>query len=266
MSCVIYCRVSTTEQKEDGCSLDSQRIRCENWAKLQDPPLSIKAIFEEAKSGKKRENRVGFENALSSLKTGDTLVVVALSRLARNVRETLEIVEELKEKGCNLASVSEKLDTSSAMGRLIFTIFASLAEMESGVTSERVRAGMKHKKDLKEDLGAPPFGWEYIEKTLVMKPDEQEVIKTIKRKRDENLSYSDICRDLTEEGVMTKRGKKRIEKGKAPTKWCPSTISRILSQVANTVEVDAEGSEGEDEEASEEEGEDCDLVRPLSLL
>ncbi len=251
--CVIYIRVSTDEQSKEGCSLDSQRARCEEYAKFYH--LTVRGVFEDVMSGKKKENREGILGALQALQTGDKLIVVALSRLSRSVRDTIEIADTLKTQGCHLVSVTEQIDTTTASGNCFFTILAAMNQMESQQTGERVKAGMKHKQSRGEDLGPPSYGWEYIDKVLVKKPDEQTVIKLIRAKSDEGLGYNKICEFLEIEGILTKRAKGRIARGKPPTKWCPSTISRILTDPRNQ-ESDEENEENqeENEEGAEETG------------
>lgn len=226
MKCVIYTRVSTKRQENDGNSLENQLHRCRKYAEYHD--MQVKATFQESKSGKTIAARTQFKKAMKSLEKGDVLVVAALSRLARNVREALLIVDELNQKGCHLASTSEEIDTRSAMGKLIFTIFASLAEMESGVTSERVKSGMKRKKEIGGDLGRPPYGWKYVNKKKVRHEDEQSVIKAICAWRDSGMSLHEIIRELDNEGMKPKGGKK----------WFPATISKILATAEEEEEVD----------------------------
>lgn len=218
MSCIIYCRVSTERQEQEGVSLESQQQRCTSYAQARN--LKVKAVYQDVKSGKKMASRPNFMAALNACKDGDVLLVAALTRLARNVRETLEIVEILKKKGAQLASVHESIDTSTAMGQLVFTIFAALSEMEAGVTSERVKHGLRHKKLRNEDLGAPPYGYKYVEKVLVENEDEQAVIKLMREWRDEDKSLREMVLLLNEAGHKPKRG----------GRWHQSTISRILQK------------------------------------
>ena len=74
------------------------------------------------------------------------LVVVKLDRLARNVRECCQIVEHLEKKRVSLHSVTEKIDTGSANGRLFFTILAAMAAWERETNGERVKVVLSHKK------------------------------------------------------------------------------------------------------------------------
>ena len=86
--------------------------------------------------------RLGLDAALSSLTTGDVLVVWRLDRLGRSLAHLVELVNELEGRGVGFRSLSDAIDTTSAGGRLVFHIMASLAEFERSLIGERTRAGM----------------------------------------------------------------------------------------------------------------------------
>ncbi len=98
-------------------------------------------IFEESASGADR-GRPQLAAALDWMRDGDTLVVWRLDRLARSLRQLIETVETLDGRGCGLQSLNEALDTTTAPGRLIFHVFAALAEFERGLIRERTLAGL----------------------------------------------------------------------------------------------------------------------------
>jgi DNA invertase Pin-like site-specific DNA recombinase len=81
--------------------------------------------------------------ALEYARDGDVIVVWKLDRLARSMRQLIETMEMLKERGIALESLTEKIDTASAQGKLVFGIFASLAEFERSLIRERVNAGLQ---------------------------------------------------------------------------------------------------------------------------
>lgn len=98
-------------------------------------------IFTEKASGAKRD-RPELAAALDYARKGDTLVVWKLDRLARSLKQLIETVESLEERGVGFRSLTETIDTTSAGGRLVFTIFAGLAEFERSIIKERTRAGL----------------------------------------------------------------------------------------------------------------------------
>src|SRR3982751_3308478 len=124
-----YARVSTDEQ-----NLNLQRDALEK--------ANCEQIFTDQVSGTKAR-RPGLEQALSHLRTGDTLVVWRLDRLGRSLRHLIDTITELQEKNIGFKSLTEAIDTTTSGGRLIFNIFASLAEFEREIIRERTQAGLQ---------------------------------------------------------------------------------------------------------------------------
>ena len=115
----------------------------------QNPALQIDALnaagcerlFVEKASGASRD-RPELKAALDYVREGDTLVVWKLDRLARSLKQLIETVGLLEERGIGLRSVTEAIDTTTAGGRLIFHIFGALSEFERTVIRERTKAGL----------------------------------------------------------------------------------------------------------------------------
>src|SRR5919112_337736 len=123
-----YARVSTNEQ-----NLSLQRDALEK--------AGCKREFTDQVSGTKAR-RPGLEEAFSHLRSGDTLVVWRLDRLGRSLRHLIDTVTELQEKGIGFKSLQESIDTTTSGGKLVFHIFASLAEFEREIIRERTQAGL----------------------------------------------------------------------------------------------------------------------------
>jgi DNA invertase Pin-like site-specific DNA recombinase len=98
--------------------------------------------FEETASGASKA-RTQLTEALNFLQPGDTLVVWKLDRLARSLQQLIETIEQLHERGCGFRSLTEAIDTTTAVGKLIFHIFGALAEFERGIIRERTLAGLQ---------------------------------------------------------------------------------------------------------------------------
>ncbi|MCX6401493.1 MAG: recombinase family protein [Propionibacteriales bacterium] len=127
-SLVGYARVSSHEQNLD-LQLDA----------LSD--LGCIKIFEEKASGT-RSDRPELAAALEYLRAGDVLVVWRLDRLGRSLKNLVEIVTGLEAQGIGFRSIHENIDTTSATGRLVFHIFAALAEFERDLIVDRTKAGL----------------------------------------------------------------------------------------------------------------------------
>lgn len=123
-----YARVSTDDQH-----LDLQRD-----ALMQ---AGCGVIYEEAASGKSAA-RPELEQCRKALRAGDTLVVWRLDRLGRSLPDLVHVVNDLEQRGVGFESLTEKIETSSAAGKLIFHVFAALAEFERGLIRERTHAGL----------------------------------------------------------------------------------------------------------------------------
>lgn len=209
MVAIGYVRVSTEGQVEDGVSLDAQRAKLEAWAKLHDEPELV--VFEDAGiSGSSMAQRPGLKEALDTVcQRKGTLVVFSLSRLARSTRDTLTISDRLAKAGAELVSLSEKIDTSSAAGKMIFRLLAVLAEFERDQISERTRAAMAHmRKGGRRISRFAPFGWDFDDTStaVVENAAEQLVLARMRKQRQSGLTLRAIAIALEEAGVPTKRG------------------------------------------------------------
>lgn len=123
-----YARVSTDDQ-----NLDLQRDALHL--------AGVQSIYEETVSGK-TACRPELGHCLKALRAGDTLVVWRLDRLGRSLTDLVHIVAELEEKGIGFESIAEKIETTSAAGKLVFHVFAALAEFERNLIRERTQAGL----------------------------------------------------------------------------------------------------------------------------
>ena len=123
-----YARVSTDDQNLDLQSDALTRSGCAT-------------IYEETASGKS-SLRVELEHCRKALRSGDTLVVWRLDRLGRSLSDLVKIIAELERDGITFESLTEKIDTGSASGKLQFQVFAALAEFERNLIRERILAGL----------------------------------------------------------------------------------------------------------------------------
>ena len=213
-----YIRVSTEEQAREGVSLGAQKARIEAWAKGND--TSLIGFFEDAGiSGAKTENREGLQKAIGmACEQRAILVVYSLSRLSRSTRDTLQIAERMERSGADLVSLSEKIDTTSAAGKMVFRMLAVLNEFERDQISERTAAALRHKREKMQPYSPTPFGFDRICDLLVLNHDEQKVIEDILDLREQGWSLRRIAGKLNQDGVETKRG----------GFWFASTVRSVL--------------------------------------
>lgn len=126
MQTIGYARTSTVSQNLD---LQLKALR----------PVCIKVFSEQASGANSHRPQLGA--ALAYLRPGDTLCVWKLDRLGRSVRHLCELLAQLQADGVHFRSLTEGIDTTTAAGRMYFHLAAAFAEMERGLTIERIRAG-----------------------------------------------------------------------------------------------------------------------------
>ena len=123
-----YARISTPEQS---INLQEDALKA----------AGCEQIICDVGSGK-HALREGLDQLNATLRPGDTLVVWRLDRLGRSLKHLIELVAELEGKGIGFKSLTESIDTTSPGGKLVFHIFAALAEFERNIIVERTKAGL----------------------------------------------------------------------------------------------------------------------------
>jgi len=137
-----YARVSTDDQK-----LEAQHDALS--------AAGAERIFSDKISGSTR-TRPQLDQLLAQLRQGDVIVVTKYDRLARSLRDLLDIVEAIKEHGGGFRSLAEDIDTTTPAGRLTFHVFASIAQFERERIAERTREGLEAARRRGRIGGRPP--------------------------------------------------------------------------------------------------------------
>jgi DNA invertase Pin-like site-specific DNA recombinase len=220
---VAYIRVSTEGQASEGVSLEAQQAKVRAWCLANDcdPP---ETFIDAGISGSRADNRPELQHALEAvIQSKGVLVVYSLSRLARSTKDTILISERLDKAGCDLVSLSEKIDTTSAAGKMVFRMLAVMAEFERDLISERTTAALAHKKAQGKRVGGIPFGFDLASdgETLVRNPDEQDSLTFIRDLRNEGRSLRSIASALEARGIATKSGKHQ---------WSAKVVRGVLAR------------------------------------
>ena len=126
-----YARVSTQDQNLDLQTDELTKLGCK------------KIYQEKVSSGKERPQLI---KMIENLREGDSVMVWKLDRLARSLKELINLVEIFRVKNVNFTSVKDSIDTSTVQGRLLLNIFGSLAEFERDTIRERTKAGLSAAK------------------------------------------------------------------------------------------------------------------------
>ena len=151
-------------------------------------------------------------------------MVYSLSRLPRSVKDTLAIVEQLERASCNLASITERIDTVSALGKMVFRLLSTLNEFEKDQLSERTFTAMAHLRSSGKRISSRlPLGWDLSPdgETLVPHPAEQQTVATICALRQQGKSMAAIALELDAARIPTKMGR---------AKWNGASIRSILQR------------------------------------
>jgi len=163
-----YARVSTDDQ-----NLDAQTDALQ--------AAGAERIFSEKISGSMRK-RPELDKLLDQLRPGDVIVVVKYDRLARSLRDLLDIVEAIKDRSAGFRSLAEDIDTTTPAGRLVFHVFASIAQFERERIAERTKEGLQAAKARGRVGGRPP----------ALTADQKAEVRRMRD--DENRHVSEIAR------------------------------------------------------------------------
>lgn len=223
-----YIRVSTVMQVQDGFSLEAQENKISKETEKWNGYLHS-IYIDRGISGGSMEKRLGLDRMLKTLEEEDWIIVNSVSRLARNTKDLLSIVELIEKQKCHLLILDLNLDITSPSGKLILTLIGSQAQFEREITSERVKGVMEHLKSTGNLRTKPPFGWK-------MNPDhstnasihirdekEQEIIEKMRilRSKYQKISITNFSEKLNEENLEPPRKSK---------KWYHRTVKDIMTR------------------------------------
>ena len=217
----IYVRVSTHWQI-DKDSLPMQKTDLMNYCNYV---LNINdyEIFEDAGYSAKNTDRPDFQKMMSRIRSGEFshLLVWKIDRISRNLLDFIDMYEELKRLGVAFVSRNEQFDTTTAMGEAMLKIILVFAELERNTTSERVSNVMISRAETgKWNGGRVPYGYISPGKGQMPMIDvtEAAVVKQIFNNYEYSRSTTMVARDLTDKGILTKKG----------NKWSAQAVARIL--------------------------------------
>jgi len=198
--------------------MDAQEAKVRAWADLNGAE-EVRIFKDEGISGKRADNRPALQAALEAVGKGDALIVYSLSRLSRSTKDTLILSETLLKKEADLVSLSEKIDTTSAAGKMVFRMLAVLSEFERDQVSDRTRFALAHKRSIGEKTGGDvPFGFRVRAGKLYRHAEEQKAVALILKLAGKGSSLRAICRALEAAGHDRKRA------------WHPTSVLRIIAR------------------------------------
>jgi len=213
---LLYARVSTQMQVNDGMSLSAQERELRKAA-LDAGFLEseLELVREEGRSGKSISGRPALRDSLDRLKTGtaNALFVTRVDRLARSTKDFLSIIDHANTNGWRLVMLDLNLDTSTYQGRFVVTIMSALAEMERAIIAER-------QKDVHKDRRERGLVWgvDLGPKTKV----PESILAMILDWRENKVSYHEIARRLNADKIPTTLG----------GEWHGSTIRKLVLSIS----------------------------------
>jgi len=214
----IYTRVSTEDQAKEGFSLDAQLDRLRAYCKSREWIIAGEYI-DDGYSGRNIK-RPAYSKMMEERENWDMLLVIKMDRIHRNSKNFMLMMETLNKHEKGFTSMTESLDTSTAMGRFVMDIIQRIAQLESEQIGERVYVGMEQKAKINGGvLGFNiPYGYDYVDGKLIINEQERINVEKIFGLYIDGHSMKKISEILNSKKVPTKQNKT----------WGAETISKIL--------------------------------------
>lgn len=208
----LYCRVSTTEQGLEGHSLEAQEAVM--YKHCIERGYTVQEVYVDAGiSGKEMTKRHALQRLLHDAEEQqfDLVLVWKLSRMGRNLKDVLEIVERLGKQQIGFLSLSEQFDTSTPSGRFMFQQMASFNEYERNIIAENVKLTMTKLAQDGHWTGNQVLGYDNARSedgkgTLTINETEAAIIRLIFQQALEGKGYRSIANHMNQQGYRTKKG------------------------------------------------------------
>lgn len=225
-----YCRVSTDSEKQIH-SLENQVNHYTHFIRSKPNWKFVGVYFDNGTSGKNAKKQRGLQRLLRHCKEGrvDFILAKSVSRLSRNAKHLIEIVEELKAQGVGVYFEEQHLDTSIEYNQFLLSTHAALAQEEIEAISNATRWGYEKQFQKGNAKFNQVFGYNRVKKdgraTLEINPEQAAIVRQIYDWYLQKWSYADINRELMKRGIKTARGK---------DVWQTNTIKAMLQTVTYT--------------------------------
>ncbi len=191
----LYVRVSTEEQAKQGISLLAQEEALKNYASALGYEI-FKIYKDEGKSAKDIKGRPEMKQMLDDAKAYkfQAIFIYKLDRFSRSLRDLIETIEKLKDWGVDFISLQDKIETTSASGKLMFHIISAFAEFERNVTGERTKFSMDKKARDGNVVSRAPFGYKLENKQLVASKDSYLVPEIFQDFLNQKISLTQLAK------------------------------------------------------------------------
>lgn len=191
----IYIRVSTEDQVKHGVSLQAQQEALENYAKALGYEI-LKTYKDEGKSGKDIKGRPELKKLLEDAEKRkfQAIFIYKLDRLSRSLIDLIDTIEKFKDWGIDFVSLQDKIETTSASGKLMFHIISAFAEFERNVTSERTKFAMDKKAREGNVITRAPLGYKIENKQLVYNENSYKIQELFQEFLNSDTSLTNLAK------------------------------------------------------------------------
>lgn len=191
-----YIRVSSQDQRKEGYSLDAQKNKIIDYCKQNS--FELIKIYEDAGiSGGTINKRPAFKQLIIDAKNKrfDGILVFKFDRAFRNLKDAVITLDDFRKIGIDFISITENIDTTTAMGNAMFGIISVFAQLERDLTSERMDSSFWQKFNQGKSIGKCPTGYKWNKKSKIMEIDTKkaEMVKEIFKSTIQGISYRVIC-------------------------------------------------------------------------
>lgn len=219
-----YVRVSSDEQAREGLSIEAQTKKIQSYCNFKELEL-VSIIKDEAVSGfRPLEKRPGGKELLDTISNNQAqnIIAVKLDRLFRNTGDAIAKSNDFQSKGVDLHLLDIDIDTSTATGKIFFTIIAGLAQFERDITGERTKAVLDMKRKEGKVYNHTPYGFDRNGDYLTTNNSETKAINEIVRLHNNGFTLREIAHELELQGIKPKKS----------NCWHAKVIAGILKRVA----------------------------------
>ena len=199
MSARIYLRVSTEEQAEEGYSLQAQERACRLYCELHG--VLVAGIYTDEGYSGTTDKRPAFHQLASDLVDGDLVIVHKLDRFARNTHLLLQVLQDFERRHIRLVSVTEQIDFSSPIGKVMLTLLAAFGQYYVDNLRTETAKGLREKAQRGLWVGPVPFGYQKQDKHLVPS-DDAPIVQMIYLLFVAGYSYRDLVEHLNTQGYQ----------------------------------------------------------------
>lgn len=242
--CAIYTRRSMEQHTHQFSSVEAQRIICASYIASQRPNgwTEIPKHYDDEGWTGANLVRPALQDLLADVESGvvDVIVIYKIDRITRSLLDFVRLIDLFQQYGVSFVAVTQNFDTRDSTGRLILNILLTFAQFEREIASDRLKDKFAAMRQRGMFVGGnPPFGYDLVEKKLVINQGEARIVRWMFRRYLKVERYSKIARELGNKGVVRRS---RTSKRGNFIHGRPICTSSVFNMLGNQLYVgDAQG-------------------------